>query len=131
MAASQGNVVFVRLACNYLPTAAHLALGLVFIGAHNALQPLVIPHRLLVILLQSRKLKIILKKERGHITGILAIPKGNLWEFAEVESKSHSKLGLQMEFRDESQLCLPFFAQGGKLPMTSPLFSVAKHISFK
>lgn len=49
LAAYQGNV-FVRLVCNYLPTALwfHLALGLISIGVHNAWQPLVTSHRLFV-----------------------------------------------------------------------------------
>lgn len=40
--------MFVRLVCNYLPTAHwfHLALGLIFIGLHNVWQPLVTEHSL-------------------------------------------------------------------------------------
>lgn len=68
------------------------------------------------------------------MAGILrmaAIPKGNRWEFVDVEFEIHCKDGLGKEFRDESQRPLPYFAQVRKLPMTSPLFSKAKHMRFK
>lgn len=128
--------MFVRLVCNYLPTALwfHLALGLIFIGLHDAWQPLVTSHWLFVISQQHgafKKTEVCLRQREGNSYSskrISVILRGNLWEYCKGRVKERV---LGMEFRDESQILSPYFTQGAKLQMTSPLFSTAKQISRK